>query len=131
MKTFRLWSTFALLAVLAASCSPKQAAEAPDMAFAPYIQAYSGGIVPESGPVRIELAQAVPYELQAEEVFSFSPRVKGSVRWTSPTSVEFIPDEGALKGGETYQCKFALGQVLNLQDSKLSHFSLPHKNHNR
>ena len=125
MKTFRLWSTFALLAVLAAACSTKQASDAPDMAFAPYIQAYSGGLVPESGPVRIELAQAVPYELQAEDVFSFSPRVKGSVRWTSPTSVEFIPDEGALKGGETYKCKFAIGQVLSLADSKLSHFSFP------
>ncbi len=125
MKIVRLWSTLALLACLVAACSPKQASEAPDMAFAPYIQAYSGGIVPETGPVRIELAQAVPYELQAEDVFSFSPRVKGSVRWTSPTSVEFIPDEGALKSGDTYQCKFALGQVLNLSDSKLAQFSFP------
>ena len=126
MKAFRLWSTFALLAMLAAACtSSEQASDAPDMAFAPYIQAYSGGIVPEAGPVRIELAQAVPYELQAEDVFSFSPRVKGSVRWLSPTSVQFVPDEGALKGGSTYKCHFALGQVLGLSDKKLATFSFP------
>ena len=104
MKAVRFWSLLLILAAVAA-CAPKKSAEGPDMAFAPFIKAYSGGMVAESGTVRVELNQAVPFDRQSEDLFSFSPSVKGVTRWISPSSVEFVPDEGIFKGGNTYQCR--------------------------
>ena len=126
MKAVRFWSLLLILAAVAA-CAPKKSAEGPDMAFAPFIKAYSGGMVAESGTVRVELNQAVPFDRQSEDLFSFSPSVKGVTRWISPSSVEFVPDEGIFKGGNTYQCRFALGKALGLDDKKLATFRFPVK----
>ena len=101
------------------ACGPKKAAPT-DTAYAAYIQAYTGGVIPDNASVRLELSNEVPEENRIEEgLFSFSPSVKGTVRWVRPDAVEFIPDDGALKAGTIYTCTFNLVKVVPVAEKAL------------
>ena len=100
-----------LLAAAAAlfACGPKKTAQTPSAeAFAPYIKAYTGGIVAPDTPIRIELTEAAASQ-PTEGLFAFTPSVKGDVIWSSPSSVSFIPDN--LVPGKQYAVRFHLGKV--------------------
>ena len=81
------------------SCGPKKAVEPSAQDYAPYIKAFTGGIVTEGATIRVELAEDAASQPE-EGLFSFKPSVKGSVKWNSPQSVCFVPEEGALKVGQ-------------------------------
>ena len=107
--------TLSVLFALFAACAPRQT-EAPDAAaFAPYISAYTGGVVPEGTAIRIELAAPVPMEKQTGGLFSFKPALPGTERWLSPTVVEFVPE--SLKEGTVYAGSFRLGDVAEIKDT--------------
>ena len=99
-------------ALLAAACGPKKTAKEPQAQdFAPYIKAYTGGIITADTPLRIDLAEdatATP----TEGLFTIKPVVGGEVRWDGSQSVSFIPADGALREGLVYQVKFALGKLI-------------------
>ena len=118
MRKLHFWAVAALLAVLA-SCAPK-GTEAPDEAFAQYISAYTGGIVNEGTPVRIELSAPVPMDRQVTGLFQFKPKLEGSERWLSPTVVEFVPE--ALKEGTVYEGSFAVGKVVDVKEAQCQAF---------
>lgn len=123
MKRILLRSLLLLgIAGLIAACAPKKAAPT-DTAYAAYIQAYTGGVVPDNTAVRVELSNEVPEENRLEKgLFDFSPSVKGTIRWVRPDAVEFIPDDGALKAGTIYSCTFHLGKVAEVSDKALQDF---------
>ena len=99
--------TLPLLLALFAACATRHS-EAPDAtAFAPYISAYTGGVVPDGTAIRIELAAPVPLEKQTGGLFSFKPALKGTERWLSPTVVEFVPE--SLNPGTVYEGSFRIG----------------------
>ena len=117
------------LAVMMNSCGKGSVSKAPSAEFATFVKAYSGGVISGNSPIRIEFSQDIQLsgdELAGipvkEELFSFIPPVKGSTRWISPQMVEFIPEEGALKPGQTYRCVFRLDKVMKISDRKLSRF---------
>ena len=101
------------------ACTPKHT-ESIDPAFANYISAYTGGVVLEGTPIRVELARPVPIEKQAQGLFRFKPALSGSERWLSPTVVEFVPD--ALKEGTVYEGSFQVGKVLDVKESQCQAF---------
>ena len=76
--------------------------------FAPYVKAYTGGIVGEDAVLRIELTQAAKVQ-PTEGLFSIKPKVEGTTQWTGPSTVTFTP--AAWKAGETYSVSFALDKV--------------------
>ena len=94
-----------------ASCGPKKASEPSAQDFAPYIKAFTGGIVTEDATIRIELAEDAT-EQPTDGLFSFKPSIKGSVKWNGPQSVTFVPEDGSLKVGQTYKASFALGKLI-------------------
>ena len=103
-----------IVAALAAivSCGPRKTASEPSAQdFAPYIQAYTGGIVNPDAQIRVDLVEEAA-EMPADGLFSFKPSVKGDIKWNGSQSVSFVPIEGALKPGQTYEVNFALGKVL-------------------
>ena len=110
-----------LAATLAAlvACGPRKQSQSPSaQEFGEYIKAYSGGIVADDAVIRLELAQdATPGEdgtlPNPEKLLSISPSLPGQARWNSPSSFSFVPDEGALKAGTTYQVTFLLGKVAS------------------
>lgn len=111
---------FALVAGLA-SCTRSQKEIIPSAQYAPYVSAYTGGIVSQSSPIRIELVQDQPMvdlnNVIKENPFSFSPSVKGKAYWVNNNTIEFVPEEGALKPGEMYQTTFQLGDFVKVDDS--------------
>ena len=108
---------FGFLLVMAAvtACAPKQGANGPDAAFASYVKAYTGGVVPDGTALRVELAAPVPIERQGDALFKFKPALPGMSRWLSPTVVEFVPD-GPLKEDTVYEGYFQLGDVVDVTD---------------
>jgi uncharacterized protein YfaS (alpha-2-macroglobulin family) len=98
--------------------------------FIPYISAHTGGLISSSSSIRIELAnehsEAEPQSEIKEKLFSFSPSIKGKAYWVTNRIIEFVPDNNALKCGETYQAEFRLGKVLKV-DKRLEIFPFSFK----
>ncbi|MDR2057125.1 MAG: alpha-2-macroglobulin [Dysgonamonadaceae bacterium] len=108
------------------SCSKKEFV--PDSEFVSYINAYTGGLVSSSSTIRIELvngqADVESGSATKEKLFSFSPSIKGKAYWLDNRTIEFVPDKGALKNGETYQAQFKLGKVISVDKRhEIFHFS--------
>ena len=99
----------ALAAVFA--CGPQKVTEPSAQDFAPYIKAFTGGIVTSDASIRVDLMEDAAQPV-TEGLFSFKPAVKGDVKWNGSQSVSFIPEEGALKEGLVYQVHFALGKLI-------------------
>ena len=100
-----------LAAAIAAIACESKVEEPSAEVFAPYISAYTGGIVTSDASVCVVLTEDVTIP-QKEDLFSFKPSVKGTVKWDDNHTVRFLPDEGALKEGQTYRASFALGKVM-------------------
>lgn len=111
------------------SCSKKDKWIDVDPAFSQYIDAYTTGTVSKTTGIRIQLAadaittHAVG-EVEKENLFDFSPNVKGKAFWLDARTIEFKPDE-KLKPDQLYTVSFQLGKVTKVP-SKFSNlkFSL-------
>ena len=102
-----LLSCLSIIIIGLNSCADSQKEIIPSSEFAPYINAYTGGVISQSSPIRIELTQDQPVvdlnnELK-ENPFRFSPSLKGKAYWVSNNTIEFLPEEGELKPGKLYQ----------------------------
>ena len=102
-----LLSCLSIIIIGLNSCAGSQKEIIPSSEFAPYINAYTGGVISQSSPIRIELTQDQPVvdlnnELK-ENPFRFSPSLKGKAYWVSNNTIEFLPEEGALKQGTMYE----------------------------
>jgi alpha-2-macroglobulin len=110
----------ALLAVVFSSCNKKDKWIDVDPAFSKYIDAYTTGVVSKTTAVRIQLAtdanttHAVG-EAVKEELFDFSPSIKGKAFWLDARTIEFKP-EGWLKPNQQYNVNFKLGRVTKVTD---------------
>lgn len=107
------------------SCKKKNQDIIPSLEFAPYVSAYTGGVVSSNSSVRIELSQEQQIvEMDSEvkdKLFNFSPSLKGKIYWINNKTLEFTPDSGSLKPGTLYNASFALGKVIQV-DKKLEKF---------
>jgi uncharacterized protein YfaS (alpha-2-macroglobulin family) len=67
----------------------------------------------------VSLAKELPEDVWTKDVdeklFSFSPSVRGRAHWLNAGAVEFVPEDGALQGGETYRVTFALGRIADVE----------------
>lgn len=117
-----------LLTVIAgfSSCKSNQKDIIPSAEYAPYVNAYTGGVISQNSTIRIELAQDQPMVDLNQELkdnpFSFSPSLKGKTYWVSNNTIEFVPEEGALKPGAFYEGTFHLGDFVDV-DKKLEEFN--------
>ena len=108
------------------SCTRTQKDIIPSADYAPYVNAYTGGVISQNSTIRIELTHEQPMvdlnnELK-ENPFSFSPSLKGKAYWVSNNTIEFVPEEGTLKPGSLYECTFQLGKFVEV-DKKLKEFN--------
>ena len=116
---------FLLTICVLSSCSSSRKDIIPSAEYAPYVSAYTGGVVSQNSSIRIELTQDQPMvdlnnELE-KNPFSFSPSLKGKAYWVSNNTIEFLPEEGSLKPGELYEGTFRLGDFVEV-DSRLKEF---------
>lgn len=117
-----------LMIVSFSSCTRTQKDIIPSAEYAPYVNAYTGGVISQNSTIRIELTHEQPMvdlnnELK-ENPFSFSPSLKGKAYWVSNNTIEFVPEEGTLKPGSLYECTFQLGKFVEV-DKKLKEFNFP------
>ena len=108
------------------SCTRTQKDIIPSADYAPYVNAYTGGVISQNSTIRIELTHDQPMvdinnELKSNP-FSFSPSLKGKVYWVSNNTIEFVPEEGALKPGTLYEGTFRLGDFIEVE-KKLKEFN--------
>ncbi|MFN6037253.1 MAG: alpha-2-macroglobulin family protein, partial [Bacteroidota bacterium] len=83
--------------------------------FAQYISAYTSGYVTSNSKIRVVLNQSNPEKIEINkpvdnDLFKFSPDIKGEMVWVDQNIVEFHP-KNKLKNGESYEVKFKLGEV--------------------
>lgn len=116
---------FLLTICVLSSCSSSRKDIIPSAEYAPYVSAYTGGVVSQNSSIRIELTQdQLMVDLNNElekNPFSFSPSLKGKAYWVSNNTIEFLPEEGSLKPGELYEGTFRLGDFVEV-DSRLKEF---------
>jgi uncharacterized protein YfaS (alpha-2-macroglobulin family) len=91
----------------------------PSYKYASYVNAYTGGVISQTSTIRIELTQDLPaVELNTElkdDPFDFSPSLKGKAYWINNNTIEFVPEEGALKPGKSYEATFSLGDFIEVE----------------
>lgn len=108
-----------LLTILSlAACADKRQDITPSPEFAPYINAYTGGVISRQASIRIELAQELPMvDLNdlTENPFSFSPSIQGKAHWIDNSTIEFVPNENELQPGELYVGTFQLGDYVKVK----------------
>ena len=115
MKNLGIYSVFVLVILslnFLTSCNKEVV---PASEFTPYISAYTGNLIHPSSTIQIELINGqTGVEANTEvkgKLFSFSPSLKGKTYWVNNHTIEFVPEQGALKAGQTYQAEFKLGKV--------------------
>ena len=91
-------------AVLINGCSDKKTSVYIDPAFTGYISAFTSGIISNGSSIKIRLMEEQDVELHEaieEELFEFSPDIKGEANWIDKRTIEFLP-EGLLPSGKRF-----------------------------
>lgn len=110
---------FALM--LSISCNKKEKIKTVDPQFSKYIDGYTSGVISKTAAIRVRLTEQTPSthtinEPLKEELFSFSPSIKGKAYWIDARTVEFKPDEN-LKPDQLYTVDFKLGKATTVPDA--------------
>ena len=109
-----------ILLLSVVSCNRFRPSETPDMEFATFVKAYTGGIISSNSSVQVQLVSDIHGvqrgDSAPDNLFSFSPSVKGAAKWLAPNIIEFIPAPGSLKPGQTYKCEFRLDKLMKISD---------------
>ncbi|MCB0408780.1 MAG: hypothetical protein KDD29_01085 [Flavobacteriales bacterium] len=88
-------------------------------AFTGYISGYTSGIISNSSTIQIRLMNEVSEEVMKssleEDLFDFSPDIKGSKRWIDNRTIEFTP-ENKLKSGQLFTGTFELGEIVEVEN---------------
>ena len=105
--------------------------------YSKYVAAFTFGQVSSASSIQIELTQDLPsVELDKEidqELFEFSPSIKGKAYWTSTRGIKFVPEEGQLKPGQEYDAWFKLDKVMQVEkgfDEFYFYFKVPDQGFN-
>ncbi|MDR1121076.1 MAG: alpha-2-macroglobulin [Dysgonamonadaceae bacterium] len=111
-----------IISIAFSSCNRRTAREiVPPSTFAPYVNAYTGGMISAESTIRIALTQALPsVEVNTEvkdDLFDFSPGIKGKAYWIDNKTIEFVPEAGQLKQGKLYRAAFRLDKIMDVDKS--------------
>ena len=105
------------LTLLAAACTqrpPAEVAALPDMAYAPYVNAFTGGQVASREGVRVVLAEPLDSQRRAavdlNGLITLDPRMSGRTRFTGPSTLLFQPDQ-PLANGRAYTATLDLARL--------------------
>lgn len=126
MKNIKLSGCFTIISALLVtfSCSHRLSSV---QDFAEHIARYSPPEISKSDPVWFELTtdvdSIVPMAGLSESLITISPDVKGKCYWKNSRTIEFRPDEGALKMGKSYVATLHLGRIIDVK-KELADFSV-------
>lgn len=120
---------FATLILLFSACKNSHKIISIDPRFAQHISGYTSGMMSSQQPIRIELATPAPIQNNGlpdsnllENVFTFSPKIKGRAIWINDRTIEFIPKE-KLESATFYNASFKLSKFKEVEnDLKIFRF---------
>lgn len=116
----------ALLIPLNSSCSRFGKSKGQSTEFATFIKAHTGGIISDRSTIRVELASDIPGAMPGADIkdgiLTFTPHIKGTTRWLTSNTIEFIPESGALKSGQSYVGKLQLDKIQKVGARKFRQF---------
>jgi hypothetical protein len=108
------------------SCSRYGKSKGQSTEFATFIKAHTGGIISDKSTIRVELASDIPEATPGADIkdgiLTFSPPVKGTARWLTANTIEYIPVSGALKPGQAYTGKLRLDKIQKVGARKFRKF---------
>lgn len=119
----------AVFLLLNTSCNRNRKLRKPDAAFAPYITAYTGGIVSAYSDVKIRFADEVAdttIDLNKGDLFTIYPKVEGKLVWADAFTLQFKPDK-PLDADEIYDIDLKANKLLKNLPAKLKTFSFSFK----
>jgi len=95
-------------------------------AFSKYIESYTSGVISRAGTIRIKLSGQVQTSHAQnkqldDDMFSFSPAIKGKAHWVDAQTIEFKP-ESPMQADKFYEADFNLGKVTAVS-SDMKHFA--------
>jgi alpha-2-macroglobulin len=116
----RLLVCISICTIAFTACNKKEKWIEVDPAFSKFIDAYTTGVISKTGTVRIQLSSeaAITHavgEVVKEDLFDFSPSVKGKAFWLDARTIEFKPDSW-LQPGQQYNIVFKLGKVMKVPE---------------
>ena len=114
IKTLSLLAYAGILSCFCISCTRNVRESSPEE-IAKYIEAYSAGTIRAGSPVVLAFKEGLLPEAEpSRSVLHFAPKIKGKEHWDLASGrLEFIPEKGQLKAGETYTCTANLGTVIS------------------
>lgn len=94
--------------------------------FAPYISAYTSGVISKSSPIKIQLtddfAKTLPeIEERPVDLFDISPGIDGNAGWIDYRTIQFTPDKN-LESDKSYTIRFELVGLDHSMDRQLRVF---------
>jgi len=100
-------------------------------AFSGYISAYTSGIISNESPIRILLVSETgkPVEdgqIVEDQLFHFSPEIKGTTVWVNSRTLEFRP-EHRMPSGQLYTAEFHINKLMQVSSSDLEVFEFSFK----
>ena len=89
-------------------------------AFAEYISAYTSGVISSGSPIRIIFSKnaidsAFVGHESTEQLFQFSPSLKGKTTWLDLRTIEFKPD-ARMNSGQVYEAEFLLSKLFQVTE---------------
>jgi uncharacterized protein YfaS (alpha-2-macroglobulin family) len=89
-----------------------------DPAFSKYIESYTTGVISKQSTIRIQLAGDIQTsheqnEALSDNIFDFSPSIKGKAYWVDARTIEFRP-EGKLDADKSYLADFKLSKIIKV-----------------
>ena len=123
LRNHAYWCSLTLLLVLLlTSCKNTPKEIIPSEEFAPYIHAYTGGMISQRSTIRIEFTHDQPMVDTTNELkdspFQFSPSIEGKTYWVNNHTLEFVPEKGALQPGTLYNGIFRLGDFVETDEQR-------------
>lgn len=90
-------------------------------AFKEYVEAFTSGVISTHSTIKVRLVNdfadsAIFNSEIKDELFEFSPSIKGKTYWSDSKTIEFKPDE-PLPAKQFFEAKFNLSKILKVPDS--------------
>lgn len=116
-----------LALLLVAACGPSRPKIIQiDPEYHKYVSGYTAGMISNTQPIRIELANEVPAEILKKtendevtdellnEIIEFEPAIDGKLKWVNSRTIEFTPAT-TLSSNQFYTAYFKLNNVANVE----------------
>ena len=122
MRTALLKFWIAMLTILGiVSCGSKESMSTQEAAM--WIAAFTPERIDMDDTIRIEATDSlltyIKTDRSLDKVFEFNPSIKGKASYSEEGSyIDFVPNAGALKQGEQYNCRVSLSQLTGIDTLK-------------